>query len=275
MKKFIQLTILGLSLFSLFSCSDKEKVDDDTADIEKEKAVMETKFNAQNVFNTVPDRTQIIKLIDENKVQYNPDILNNPLNVSKYSVEFQKAANLGIYGTDLSVANTFEQTQESLMFLKCVNTLATNLGVSKAFDQSMFDRMDANKSNKDSTLQIITGAFKNCDEILKNNGRSSTSAIILAGAWIEGLFVGCSMANELKTESLIKAVLNQTESLHNLIVMLEACNLKENELFLVSDLKNLLVMYKSKTDLKNITIETVQDISNSVTALRQKLTALN
>ena len=199
------------SVIILTSCGGSDKIDDSTvvADDSNKKAVTETKLNAQNVFNSIPDRVQILKLIEENKIEYNGDILNNPKSYKKYTIEFYKAANLGIYGSDLSIANSFEETQESLLFLTCVNSLASNIGVSKAFDQKMFDRMEANKSNKDSTLEIITGAFKKSDEILKNDGRAATSAVILAGSWIEGLYIGCCFAKELGTESLIKAVLNQ------------------------------------------------------------------
>ena len=167
MTKFLKQLSFFTFILLLSACKN-EKTDDTTVleDESTKKAVTETKLNAQNVFNTVPDRVKILKLIEENKIEYNGNLLNNPNSITKYSVEFYKAVNLGIYGTDLSIANSFEETQESLIFLKCVNSLASNIGVSSAFDQKMFDRMEANKENKDSTLEIITGAFKKSDEKL-------------------------------------------------------------------------------------------------------------
>lgn len=261
------------SVIILTSCGGSDKIDDSTvvADDSNKKAVTETKLNAQNVFNSIPDRVQILKLIEENKIEYNGDILNNPKSYKKYTIEFYKAANLGIYGSDLSIANSFEETQESLLFLTCVNSLASNIGVSKAFDQKMFDRMEANKSNKDSTLEIITGAFKKSDEILKNDGRAATSAVILAGSWIEGLYIGCCFAKELGTESLVKAVLNQKESLKNLIIMLEASNLDESSQFLIVDLKSLQFSYKANEKNLKYTLESIKDITDKISILRKKL----
>ena len=261
------------SVIILTSCGGSDKIDDSTvvADDSNKKAVTETKLNAQNVFNSIPDRVQILKLIEENKIEYNGDILNNPKSYKKYTIEFYKAANLGIYGSDLSIANSFEETQESLLFLTCVNSLASNIGVSKAFDQKMFDRMEANKSNKDSTLEIITGAFKKSDEILKNDGRAATSAVILAGSWIEGLYIGCCFAKELGTESLIKAVLNQKESLKNLIIMLEASNLDESSQFLIVDLKSLQFSYKANEKNLKYTLESIKDITDKISILSKKL----
>ena len=274
MTKFLSKTLVFTSIFILMACGGGgEKTDDDTItdDSDTKKSVTETKLNAQNVFNSVPDRVQILKLIDENKIEYNGDILNNPSVASKYTIEFYRAANLGIYGSDLSIANSFEETQESLLFLKCVNTLASSIGVSKAFDQKMFDRMEANKNNKDSTLEIVTGAFKKSDEILKEDGRSATSAVILSGSWIEGLYVGCCFAKNLGTESLVKAILNQQESLKNLIIMLEASNLNESEQFLVLDLKALLFEYKAKEKTTKFDVAAIKEITEKTTTLRNKL----
>ncbi len=272
MTKFLKQLSFFTFILLLSACKN-EKTDDTTVleDESTKKAVTETKLNAQNVFNTVPDRVKILKLIEENKIEYNGNLLNNPNSITKYSVEFYKAVNLGIYGTDLSIANSFEETQESLIFLKCVNSLASNIGVSSAFDQKMFDRMEANKENKDSTLEIITGAFKKSDEILKNDGRAATSAVILAGSWIEGLYVGCSFAKTVGSESLVQAVLIQQESLKNLIIMLEASNLDETSQFLVLDLKALLICYKTKEGIKTFNLNSIKDINEKITTLRNKL----
>ena len=272
MTKFLKQLSFFTFILLLSACKN-EKADDATIieDESTKKAVIETKLNAQNVFNTVPDRVKILKLIDENKIEYNGDLLNNPKSYTKYSTEFYKAANLGIYGTDLSIANSFEETQESLLYLTCVNSLASSIGVSGAFDQKMFDRMESNKENKDSTLEIITGAFKKSDLILKNDGRAATSAVILAGSWIEGLYVGCSFAKTVGSESLVQAVLIQQESLKNLIIMLEASNLDETSQFLVLDLKALLICYKAKEAITTFNLNAIKDINEKITALRNKL----
>jgi hypothetical protein len=221
----------------------------------------------------MPDRKEILKLIDEQKIEYNPDLLNDPTRVSKYTVEFAKAANLGIYGSDLTIASSFEQTQESMVFLKCVNILANDLGVANAFDQRMFDRMEANKQNKDSTLEVVTEAFRKADEILKVNNRPATSAIILAGAWIEGLYVSCEIAKSLKSDAVSNTILKQRESLKNLVTMLEASNLNASAQFILNDLKILLGNFNAAAEIKTVTINSIKDIDATVTALRNKIVA--
>ena len=274
MKKIINLFIPLILTLVFSSYKDKEKANDTVdPDDSTKQAVQETRLNAQNVFNSMPDRKEILKLIDENKIEYNPDHLNDPNLVDKYTVESAKAANLGIYGSDLSIASSFEQTQESVIFLKCVNVLAGDLGVNGAFDQRMFDRMDANKSQRDSTLEIITGAFKAADEILKTNNRPATSAIIVAGAWIEGLYVSCKIAEGLKSEAVVKSILKQKESLRNLVIMLEAASLDAGSLYILNDLKTLNESYKKTESADVVSIETIADITATITSLRKKIIA--
>jgi hypothetical protein len=253
-------------------CKNAEKTDDNiVVDDNTKKAVQETKLNAQNVFNSMPDRKIILKLIEENKIEYNPQFLNDPNSVSKYSIEFYKAVNLGIYGSDLSIANSFDQTPESMVFLKCVNSLAVNIGVNNAFDQVMFDRMEANRENKDSTLEIITNAFKKADQILKINNRPATSAVILAGSWIEGMYVSCQMAQTINSEKIIKTIIDQNESLKNLIIMLDASNLAPETEYIVTDLKSIREAFIVAEANTVHDLETIKTINERVTALRTKL----
>lgn len=276
MKTLIKVSsLLSLSLLMSF-CHNGEKNDENIVIADSTKqAVQETKLNAQNVFNSMPDRKEILKLIEDQKIDYNADLLNDPNLVNKYTVEFTKAANLGIYGSDLTIASSFEQTQESMVFLKCVNILASDLGVSNAFDQKMFDRMEANKQNKDSTLEIVTGAFKKADEILKTNNRPATSAIILAGSWIEGLYVSCQIANEIKSESVVKTIISQEESLKNLVIMLEASRIDDKNKFIVTDMKELQAAFKKIEGTTSFTPETIKDIAEVSRVLRKKIVSGN
>jgi hypothetical protein len=271
MIKPYKITVLLLAL-TCFSCNNSEKSEDIVLEDDHTiQAVQETKFNAQNVFNSLPDRKIVLGLIEENKLQYNPDFLNDPNSVGKYTVEFFKATNLGIYGSDLNIASSFDQTQESLVFLKCVNVLAGHLGVNNVFDQRLFDRIQAQESNKDSILEIVIDAFKRVDETLKYNNRPATSAFILAGCWIEGLYVSCQMALEANNEQIIKAILQQKESLKHLIIMLESSPLPQNSQFVVDDLRQLYRAF-DVAETKSPNKDTLQPISQEIAVLRKKIT---
>lgn len=271
-KELAKLLLFTMTLL-LFSCGGTEKTEDIISEDEtSETSSDESKFNAQNVFNTVPDRDLVMKLISENRLEYDPDFLNNPQAVNNYVLEAVKAVNLGIYGSDLSIASSFDQTQESMIFLKCVNILAMQLGVNSAFDQKLFERIDANESNKDSVIEIVTGAFKRVDEILKVNNRPATAAVILSGCWIEGLYVSCQIAQKSGAQSVIKTIIGQRESLNNLIVMLEGVTLEESSINMLADLRQLHKAFMIAETNTVYDKKTIADITQRISDLRTKLT---
>jgi len=274
MIKYIhKLLFLSLTVF-IFSCGGGEKPEEIISEDEKTiPSIESSKFNAQNVFNSLPDRKLVMRLIEENKISYDPDLLNDPKSVNKYVIEAIKAVNLGIYGSDLSISSSFDQTQESMVFLKCVNVLAGHLGVNSAFDQRMFERIDANENNKDSILEIVTGAFRKVDEILKYNNRPATSAVILSGCWIEGLYVSCQIAQKVNAESIIKTIIDQKESLKHLIVMLESVTLEENAMFILNDLRSLHQAFLIAETTTKYDKKSIATITERISDLRRKITS--
>ncbi|MCD6018288.1 MAG: hypothetical protein K0S53_1409 [Bacteroidetes bacterium] len=228
------------------------------------------KISAQNVFNTIPSRATILDLTKLASTEYNVQYLNNPDDVSKYSLESSRALNLGVYGADLNVASIYEQTQESMLFFKCVSIIAKSIGVSNSFDENMGDRMIANQSNRDSTLNIITQAFKSADNTLRKNGRPGTSSLLVAGAWIEGLYVACQTAKETKNEPIIKEIFNQKESLNNLIELLESSKVSSEADYIINDLYDIKKILESKTD-DVFTINALTELDKKITALRNQI----
>ena len=61
---------LVVSVITFAFCKNSEKADENIViDDSTKQAVQETKLNAQNVFNSMPDRKVILKLIEESKTQ--------------------------------------------------------------------------------------------------------------------------------------------------------------------------------------------------------------
>lgn len=277
MLKALRIKLISFALLSafMFSCGAGEQPEEIMSEEERTLPTIEqSRFNAQNVFNSLPDRQMVMQLIEENKIEYNPELLNDPNNVKKYSLEFSKAINLGVYGSDLSIASSFDQTQESMVFLKCVNVLAQSLGVSSAFDTRMFERVEANSNNKDSVIEVVTEAYKKVDEILKYNNRPATSAIILSGCWIEGLYVSSMMAQAVNQPDVIKAIIEQKESLRNLIKMLEDVTLEPNAQFVLEDLKRLQEAFTVAETATTYNKEAIESITKIISDLRNRATSV-
>ncbi|MCC6181915.1 MAG: hypothetical protein IT237_08780 [Bacteroidia bacterium] len=265
--KYIALIIA--SLITLIGCNNVAKQDDiESIDVEPVKVGIDSQHvSAQNVFNTIISRDEILKLISQANAEYDPALLSNPDAVSNYALENIRALNFGVYGADLIIASIYEQTQESMLYFKCVNIIAKSIGVANAFGENLGDRMNANQSNRDSILNIITQAFKNADNTLRSNNRPGVSSLLVAGAWIEGYYVACQTAKATQNEAIIKAIFNQNESLNNLIELLSSSKLPEDLSYVISGLKEIKSILDSKTD-KDYSIKSIEALDAKITTLR-------
>ena len=263
--------LISSTAIILSACGGNKQEEVDASDDSVVAAGLDSqKISAQNVFNTIPSRDELLDLIKQANTEYNVTYLNNPDDVSKYFLESSRALNLGVYGADLNVASIYDQTQESMLFFKCVNIIAKTIGVSNSFDENMGDRMNANQANRDSTLNIISQAFKNADNTLQKNNRPGTSSLLVAGAWVEGLYIACQTAKESKNEAIIKEIFNQKESLSNLIELIEVSKVTNEAAYILTDLQSVKKIIESKTD-KVFTVDALKELDAKITEIRTKI----
>ena len=66
------------------------------------------------ILQQIPSPLEISMLLKESGKKYNASYLNPAENRSKYNSNYQKALNLGVYGTDLGYTNIYEQNQDGV-----------------------------------------------------------------------------------------------------------------------------------------------------------------
>lgn len=195
----------------------------DTPDAAVDESKQKMDENTRKIFYAIPSPLEMAVLIKNAGAVYNADLLNPIDNRDKYATSYQQALNLGIYGADLSYTSMFDQAQESLLYLSCVRKLSEMLGISGAFDDQTVDRLERNKDNRDSVMEIISDAYWTSDSYLKESERYNMSCLVIAGGWIEGLYVSSQLANQAGNNEQIKSrISDQHSSLQNLIGLLEA-----------------------------------------------------
>jgi hypothetical protein len=213
---FTGLALLGTACGS--SSNEENVTGNDTAS----NVSMEKDTKAQNVFYSIPSPIETTSLLKAAGAKYNASYLNPVENVSKYSSAAARALNLGIYGSDLSFTSIFDQTQESMLYLRCTNKLSTSLGISGAFDDKTTSRIEANLEDRDSLLTIISDSYWTADSYLKENGQPGVSALIIAGGWIEGLYIATQIAKATNNEDIATRIGEQKLSLDNLVALLDS-----------------------------------------------------
>ncbi|MFH1319067.1 MAG: hypothetical protein ABII90_00225 [Bacteroidota bacterium] len=205
------------------SDQDEQKIDDKLITSDEEFTAGEIRVKkVGKVFYSIPSPIEMTSLIKKAGGTYDKDILNSAGNVSNYITNKSMALNLGIYGADLSYSSIYDQTQETMLYFSAAKKLADGLGISSAFGKSIWERVENNLSNRDSLVQIISDSYWETDAYLKENRRSNTSALVITGGWIEGLYIGTKLATSAtNNQEIISRIGEQKLTLNNLIAMLE------------------------------------------------------
>jgi hypothetical protein len=243
---------IALSSLAMWSCTESTVTDDSitNAKVSEEKGdddSQESVSKVKEILHSVPSPLDMAAILKKSGARYDADYLNKVRNVNEYSSARKQALNLGVYGADLSYASIFNQNQESILYLSCTKKLADKLGLSKAFNDEVIERMEMNVDNRDSLLTIISDTYYNLDSYLKENDRDHISAMIIAAGWVEGLYLGTQIATNSETENpkLIERLAEQKISLTNLIALVNSYNGSGNLDLILADLSKIEDAYSN------------------------------
>lgn len=274
---FSFLTFFSLILLSACSspASEKEVITHDTLETENVTEVTHHgKFDM--VISDIPFPFEILDNLYEKRIPFNQKILNNPTNASKYSQYNMKALNLGIYGADLSYAVTFEQFQQIGAYVKTTKKLAEDLGIPMAFDQGMMDKYNKFKDNKDSLTKVVYDSYTKVDKALKGDERIGMAALVVAGSWLEGLYLSTrTFVDAPKNDeniALYKVIADQKKSLSIVIKLLEEYKSEPYFASLIGDLKEVTSEYNHITNNNVMNEKQLIAINAKVEMLRKRIT---
>ena len=282
MKNKIKLFIIGSSLFSVTMLmgrcgteSENTNEGDNTEDVAHQKDSVlnpdESIFLIGDQIFSIPSPVQTAFLIKDVGVLFNSDYVNPADNAMNYSSNFSKALNLGVYGADLGYLTIYEQTDGALRYLKSVRGISKELGLEGAFDEKLADRFSSNIGNQDSMLVFVSGAYRNSDNYLKDNDKNDVAALVLAGGWIESIYIASDAAISSNNSLLIERLGDQKKPLASLIAMLGQYNTDTDYEDLINELEDLYSIFEEiKYTYEYIPSST--DESKKVTTIKSKHT---
>jgi hypothetical protein len=192
---------------------------------------------------SIPSPYQTSILFKSLGIEYNKNFCNTNTNLAVYSTNFKKALNLGVYGADLGYVSIYDQNQEAINYLKSAQKLASDIGIVGAFDKKLIERFQAALGKKDSMLAISSLAFRAANNYLQNNERNDIAALVIAGGFIETMYLTVTLANQYKTLELYNRVGEHKSSLDNLIKLLTPYYEKPEYTELVDQLIDLAYIF--------------------------------
>ena len=297
---FGRAAVAATFLFYIGGCTSgseqeaaSENIEEPTETVDAPTTTTDAINKSGKVFYTIPSPLELTSIIKKAGAKYDNSVLNSTKNISNYVTETSQALNLGVYGADLSYASIFEQTQETIVYFAAANKLADALGITAAFGGSTIDRIKNNLNNRDSLVDIISDSYWETDAYLKENKRSSVSGLVVAGGWLEGLYISTKLAQKTENnDEIVSRIGEQKLTLSNLIAMLRSFEDPEVS-DVVNDLKELKKVFAdveitysrqapttdpetkvttlNTTSTINITEEVLASITEKIDGIRTKI----
>lgn len=267
---------VSMSLFAI-GCGDSTS-NDQTEDNNTDTTVAVAE-QAEKLVYPMPTPLEITNMLNKAGAAYILDLSNSPEMVDKYFTEAAKAINLGIYGADLSYSATYNKSQETMDFFVCTKKLRDGMDIQTPYNEDLSARIEGNIDNKDSLYTILTGSFKGTFEYLNENGKGAISVMVLAGGWVEGIFLSTKLASlsENKAE-IYQGIADQKESLNKLIAITETYKDNQNVSEVLADLNNVKTILAELQEVDGkvtMTDEVFVKLDKNIDVLRKKFVEMN
>jgi hypothetical protein len=226
--KYIFSGFFVAAVLSIGGCGDTptETVKNDSV---KENPLMRNlseteQVELRKIIASIPIPFEIMNRVSGSGLPYKKEFLNPDANVSKYNTAEGQALNIGVYGADMAYMIAFERLGESGAYLKSVRILADAVVIPTVFDEASMNRYQLNSDKHDSVQMMMHESYTRIDSTLQSNERFGLAALVVAGGWIESLYITTQQLNgEAKSDSnqlLYDMLDEQQKHMDNVISML-------------------------------------------------------
>ena len=250
---FKHFLLLILSVAILFSCQSKKggQTDEfavpDSVDISDALSISDEAL--EEIVQNVSSPIEMAALINELGVPFSTKYLATTKYVDNYNTNADMAYVLGVFGADLGYLNIYDKSTQIVDYLTAINKLADGIKVGQFFDFNTLKRLATSRDNIDSLMYISVNSFNQMDTYLRENQRGHLSALMIAGTWVEGMYLVTQVAKEEPAQSLSERIGEQKVNLNNIFLILNSY--KNNSQ--VADLIETLEEIKAEFDNVEIT----------------------
>lgn len=172
------------------------------------------------------------------------NLLNPTANEKKYTSKKSQAINLGVYSADLLYASTFGVTDKVGGYFGICMRMGTTLQVATGLSEKDQERINKANGNADSLVAVGNDLYLSTFSNLESNERGPELSMMLAGGWIESMYLSCAMVKDFeKDKEAANKIAQQDASLENLIEFMTKYESNEDVASTLQDLKALDVLF--------------------------------
>ena len=196
-----------------------------------------------DIIQNIASPIEVAALINSLNIPFSTSYLADPENLSTSTTSFEMAYSLGALSADLGYLNMYEKTGTAVNYLSSINRLADALQIGQFFDFTTIKRLATTSTDLDSLMFISINSFNNMDDYLRETDRSNLSALMIAGVWMESLYLATQVASQNANEDLKSMIGEQKLILNDLLLILN--NYKNEEVIqgYITDLESIKQVY--------------------------------
>ena len=249
--KSIKTTLILTGFGILFSCSGKD------AESKKINQNIETEapesYESEDADFVLPPFMSLAKSFQSAGLGYVQGKTNSIENKKEYSLKVKQLLNMGVYCTDLAYCSLNGKTQEAREYLRVIQELGNEVGLSSVFsDKEMLDKFDKSQNDQAALEDFIYELQEKSETYLQNNDMRHIATVQFAGAWIEGIHLGVDKALASPGDKIAEVLADQMNLLRNTLRGLKAYPDKDNTLNqVISELEQVEKTYSNFEAVKN------------------------
>jgi len=246
MIKKLSLLIITALLFAACGQRPSENLEVDMEEVTAGELQISSE-TMNEIIQNIASPIEVAALISSLNIPFSTSYLSDPEKLSTNTTSFEMAYSLGALSADLGYLNMYEKTGTAVNYLSSINRLADALQIGQFFDFATIKRLATTSSDIDSLMFISIHSFNNMDDYLRETDRSNLSALMIAGVWMEGLYLATQVATQNSNEDLKSMIGEQKIILNDLLLVLDHY---KNETIIASYIKDLEVIKQAYAEVK-------------------------
>jgi hypothetical protein len=219
MKKIFYTALIAL-VTTLVSCGGENGSEQKNilADTQTSQVHIAPEVLAEMI-STLPQPIEIAEIISQTNAEVGKNLLVPSENSKKFDNAYDQSLAFGAYGVDLGYINITGKTLYTLEYLENIQILSTELKVQQFFNFRQLSDFVGKNNNPDSLVQMSTENFNKIDSYLREQKRGELSALMLIGAWIEGMNVLGELDGQNPSQEIRQRIAEQKVVFDNIYVL--------------------------------------------------------
>lgn len=214
------ITILTFTFSSCIQCGREANSLDVPDEVVNKGALDVPDETMQNIVENIASPVEIAAMIKTLGVPFSKEYLASTGFQDSYNTSISKAFALGVFCADLGYLNMYSKTGSAIDYISMIRDLSSDLQLGQFFDFNTMKRLATNNTDLDSLTYISVHSFNQMDKYLRENKRGNLSALIIAGVWIEGLYLATQVAKNKPQQKLAEKIGEQKIILNDLMLLM-------------------------------------------------------